>query len=414
MKALLIGVNLGDEKYTKNSLNELKKLCLTINIEAFDTVIQKRKEISNNYYIGKGKALEINKIISMFNLDYIIFDDSLTPRQMKNLSEIIECEIMDRCFLVLKIFEQNAKTRQAKLELELAKSKYILPRLFDKTKEISKSGGGIGAKGEGETKLELLRRQTHNKISKIKKELEEIYSHNEISNNLISSKNIPIVSIIGYTNAGKSSLFNYLCNNFLASEKGINVETGDKLFLTLDCNKCLVKNKDMPPFLLVDTIGFMDKLPLEILSSFRTTFLNIQKSDVIIEVIDGETNDNESIYINKMILENLADNNSIIITVVSKSDLNKKNNFDFDYINISSKTGENIDVLLQNIYYNIYNQNKVITLLIPFTNLNIYSNIKNKFQIINETYLDNGIKIKVCLDNKHLNLYQKYVTETTY
>lgn len=324
MRALLIGVDLGNEKYTNNSLNELKKLCLTINIEAFDIVIQKRKEISSNYYIGKGKALEINKIISMFNLDYIIFDDSLTPRQMKNLSEIIDCEIMDRCFLVLKIFEQNAKTRQAKLELELAKSKYILPRLFDKTKEISKSGGGLNAKGEGETKLELLRRQTHNKITKIKKELEEIYTHNEISNNLISSKNIPIVSIIGYTNAGKSSLFNYLCNNFLASEKGINVETGDKLFLTLDCNKCLVKNKDMPPFLLVDTIGFMDKLPLEILSSFRTTFLNIQKSDVIIEVIDGETNDNESIYINKMILENLADNNSMIITVVSKSDLNKK------------------------------------------------------------------------------------------
>lgn len=410
MNAILVGLKPNNNSYYDESMLELKKLCQTLEIDVVDMIFQKSLP-NNTFYVGKGKAHEISEIVKVLNVDIVIFDDSLSPRQIKNLSTVIEdAEVIDRSFLVLRIFEQRARSKKSKLEVKLAKSIYMLPRLYDDSLDISKSGGGsFTTRGAGETKLEILRRNAKSEIYKIKKELDEINLKNETSKKLRKSHKMPIVCLIGYTNAGKSSLYNSINNMYGQSDNFKEVLADDKLFLTLDTKSSVIKLDNKPPFILIDTIGFIDKIPLEIINSFKSTFADMLDADLIIEVIDGAIQNINHVEIDNIMLKTLGINNTEIIQVMTKKDLFNESKLNLDLIHVSNKTRENIDLLLDNIYYKIYPDNKPYNLFIPFSKFNIYHEIKSNCETIFDEYIDDGIKIKALLSEKDYNKYKTFI-----
>ncbi len=409
-QAILVGININQNNiYIQSALDELEALALAAHIQTKDKIVQHAKTISSKYYIGNGKVLEIKKIIEILDVDMVIFDDTLSPSQLSNLEEAFDVQVIDRSFLILSIFAERAQTKQAMLEVSLAQKLYMLPRLKGIGKSLSRQGGGtFNAKGPGETKLELDQRKILNEISQIKKQLSKIEKEQIIASQKRNKAHIPVVALVGYTNAGKSSLMNQLTTYVGQTQE--KVFEKDMLFATLDTKARRIQKQNMPPFILIDTVGFIQKLPQELLRSFQTTLKDVLNADLLLHVVDSTSDYIKDIKVTKSILSTIKANHIERLLILTKKDLAYKPIEQInDYIYISNKTTENYDILLQSIYGHLYKDNRLYQLVIPFDKGEIYHDLKTSTTIIDTIYHDDGIYIKVVLSPNMLIKYKNYI-----
>ncbi|MBO8159896.1 GTPase HflX [Thermosyntropha sp.] len=347
-RAILVGVRdkREDEYRFKAKLNELEGLVKAAGGDVVATLIQTRERPSSSIYIGKGKLEELKHLRSVLNPDLIVFDRELSPVQIRNLEEALEIKIVDRTLLILDIFSQRARSKEGILQVELARLQYKLPRLTGRGKEMSRLGGGIGTRGAGEQKLELDKRHIRRRIQEIKKQLEQVKDMRRLHRKRRERAGIKEISLVGYTNAGKSSLFNVLCRHFHMS-KSEQVEADDRLFQTLDTTTRKIRLNDKNEVLITDTVGFIQDLPHHLVAAFRSTLEETVYADVLLHVID--ISDPE--YIDKIetvegVLEDLGVDKSRIIPVYNKidlvDDLSMKNG---SAAYVSAKTGQGLNEL---------------------------------------------------------------------
>ncbi|HHW79553.1 MAG TPA: GTPase HflX [Acholeplasmataceae bacterium] len=410
-RAILVGLELNNSSInTEHSLIELENLALALNIKTISKVVQKANKIMPKYYIGSGKVLELKKQIEILNIDIVIFDDPLSPAQIVNLENALDCQIIDRSFLILSIFASRAKSKQSVLEVALAQKQYMLPRLVGMGLTLSRQGGGTyNAKGPGETKLEMDRRRLLNEITAIKKELVKTSKEQDIARKKRISNDIPIVALIGYTNVGKSSIMNGLAKYLGLSEQDIVLEE-NMLFATLDTKTVLLKKEHQPPFLLIDTVGFVEKLPHELVRSFESTLSDVLYADLLIHVVDGAYFNPAHINTTKNVLKSIGASHIERIMVLTKKDISYTNtHIEDDYVFVSNKTLENYDELVNTIYGHIYKDRRLVNLKIPFNEGNIYNYFKEHTTILKTIYEDDGYLVRALLSPADLGKYKKYI-----
>ena len=288
MKALLVGVNLGNDPDFENALKELESLAEACNMEVVGVETQNISQVNTGVYVGTGKVDEIKALAHMLEAEVVIFDNTLSPMQLRNLKDIIERPILDRTHLILQIFSSRAKTREAQIQVETARLQYELPRLTGMGEILSRQGGGSGGlsnKGAGEKKLELDKRKIRHRISELKKEIKEVEKNRETQRKRRLSQGIPQVALVGYTNAGKSTLMNALIDKYEQNDEK-KVMAQDMLFATLDTTVRKIHLPDKKEFLLSDTVGFINKLPHNLVEAFHSTLEEVKYADVLLEVID--------------------------------------------------------------------------------------------------------------------------------
>ncbi|MFQ6083613.1 MAG: GTPase HflX [Candidatus Aminicenantia bacterium] len=367
-KAILVNLSTSKNERieAEESLKELEGLTRAAGGEVVEKIIQTRNEINPKYFIGQGKVSEIAQLVNTLSANVIIFDHNLTPVQQRSLEEKISCKVIDRTQLILDIFSQRAKTNEGKLQVELAQSTYLLPRLTGKGIALSRLGGGIGTRGPGEKKLEIDRRRILNRINKIKKDIAKIQKRRALQRSYRKESPIPTIALVGYTNAGKSTLFNYLTSE--------TVFTSSSLFSTLDPVLRRVFLSDGLYFYLSDTVGFIKKLPIELISAFRATLEEVVEADKILHIVDlSSPNFQEQIESAERILGEIGIIKNRIIRVMNKIDLlpnkneflkkNRKGNNSGFYI--SAKTGEGINDLKKFLCKELFKDCKLYYIQIP-------------------------------------------------
>ena len=414
MRAILVGVNIRNDYDFNYSILELENLVKALDIKSLITIKQNLNEPNEKYLLGKGKLLEIKDIIIELNPDLIIFDNELTPAQNQNIQEILGIEVIDRTALILKIFALRAKTYEAKLQVEIASLKYELPRLTCKYDNFSQQAGGSGVKnkGTGEKQIELDRRQIRSRISFLEKELDKI-SKNRINQRKRRRKNeIPKVALVGYTNAGKSSLLNTLLKYSILTNDNKTVMEKDLLFATLDTSTRLIKLKNNKEFLISDTVGFINKLPTTLIKAFRPTLEEALDADLIL-IVNDISNKNVDLQLEVTIntLNNIGATNIPIVYVYNKCDLLDQElvSTRFDSVIISTLTHQGIDELLKIIEDNIFRNYIHTTMHIPYEDSNIYSYLSENTNILIRIEDNEGYLLSLELKEKDYNKYQKYV-----
>ena len=391
------------------SLDELERLAQTLSIKSLHKLPQHGQIASARTLIGSGKVSEIKRLIDIDDIDMVIFDDQLTPAQLRNLEQDLQTQVFDRSFLILSIFAERAQSKESRLEVALAQKKYMISRLIGMRASLSRQGGGsYNAKGPGETKLELDRRKVLTDMSTIKRQLDKIKKEKQTSRKLRQHHQMKTVALVGYTNAGKSSLMNLMVRQFSLLEH--ETLEADLLFSTIDTKAKKITYQYHRPYLLIDTVGFISKLPTELVQSFETTLEDAIHADLILHLIDGTTLNNTQVETTEHILEKLEASNIPKLYVVTKRDLLKEPpHFEKPYIYISSKTGEGLDILMQAINETLYASYQVFNFNIPFSKMDVYNKLKTRYFVLNETYTDDGITIKVYLDPAHIKPYTGYL-----
>lgn len=420
-KALCVGLNLTSSNRDtegisiEESMDELKELVRAAGAQVVGEIVQNRSSVDTATYLGSGKIDEIKNYAEGLDASMVVFNDELSGAQIKNIENIVGKKIIDRTTLILDIFAQRARSKEGKLQVELAQLKYRLPRLYGMGGQMSKTGAGIGTRGPGEQKLEKDKRHILSRANNIRKELKEVAKNRDVQRAQRQKNKIPIVALVGYTNAGKSTLLNELIKTHHDYEYEKEVFVKDMLFATLDVTlrKALLPNKR--EFLIVDTVGFVSKLPHDLIEAFKATLEEVQYADLIIHVIDAT---NESSDIQKLttesVLKDLNSDDKKTITVYNKIDqLNldvyPKNQDDLVYV--SAKKGINMDKLVNQIQNFLMEDSYEVNLLIPFDKGDIFSAIKDKYPIDTFEYTDQGIDLVVSLDEVDYNIYKKYIKE---
>src|SRR5437773_6852 len=326
-----------------HALDELRELATSAGARVIDEVIQRRDRPDPATYIGKGKVEEIREQVVLEGVDVVIFDDELSPSQAKNLEEALDTKVVDRTGLILDIFARRARTKEGKLQVELAQLTYRLSRLAGYSAHLSRLGGGIGTRGPGETKLEMDRRQIRHRISTLKRETEQIRKHRQLHRERRRRDQLPLVSLVGYTNAGKSTLFRALSKE--------NTLISRRLFSTLDTLIRRIQLGRDFPVLISDTVGFIRKLPHQLVSAFRATLEEVVESDLILHVIDGSDPDHDekrTVVLN--VLEEIGSGNHPMLTVFNKMDLVPDSERAVsETVYVSAVTGEGLDRLVDEI-----------------------------------------------------------------
>ncbi|MDU4936181.1 MAG: GTPase HflX, partial [Peptostreptococcaceae bacterium] len=375
-RALLVGLNITstsrriDDIDINESMEELKELTKAAGAEVVGSITQNRQSRDAAYYIGKGKVEELKAYCESLDASMVIFNDELSGAHIRNIEEIVGIKVIDRTTLILDIFAQRALSKEGKLQVELAQLKYRLPRLYGMGGEMSRTGAGIGTRGPGEQKLEVDKRHILNKAADIRRELREVKKNRETQRVQRLKSNIPIVALVGYTNAGKSTLLNELIKTHKDYDVEKEVMAKDMLFATLDVTlrKALLPNKK--EFLVVDTVGFVSKLPHDLVEAFKATLEEVQYADLILHVIDAT---NSSYELQKKttesVLKELGADDKHTILVYNKIDrleldIYPKNTDDVIYI--SAKKGINMEKLLYMIEDALMKNTYPVTLLLPY------------------------------------------------
>lgn len=391
-RVLLIGVSIFGQELTESSLDELSELAKTAGAETVGRIIQNRDQVHPGTYVGKGKIGEIKDLLWETEATGIICDDELTPVQMKNLQDELDVKVMDRTLLILDIFAAHASTSEGKVQVELAQLKYRQTRLTGFGTALSRLGGGIGTRGPGEKKLEMDRRLIKSRIAQLNRELREVKRHREITRGHRKKSRIPVVSIVGYTNAGKSTLLNRLT--------GAEVLAKDKLFATLDPTTRGLKLPGGQEILLTDTVGFIKKIPHHLVEAFRSTLEEAKYADLILHVADcSNLQVDEQMFTVYETLKSLEVGNKPIITVFNKQDRIDKQqivrDFHADYtVKISAKTGEGIFELLETIEAVLRGQKIAIECLYEYKDTAKIQLIRRYGELEEEEYREDGIFVR--------------------
>lgn len=395
-RILLVGVSLDNEEDTIESLAELAELTKTAGGEVVREVYQNREQIHPGTYVGKGKLEEIRDIIEEDDIDAVVCDDEMSPAQLRNLNEYLDIKVLDRTIMILDIFAMRARTSEGKIQVELAQLKYRSSRLVGLRSSLSRLGGGIGTRGPGEKKLEMDRRIIRERIAALNKELEGIKKSRAVARKKRLESKLPLACIVGYTNAGKSTLLNELTDAEVLSE--------DKLFATLDPTTRVYEYEDGQEILLTDTVGFINKLPHHLVDAFRSTLEEAKYADIIIHVVDI-SNPNYSHHMDVVYdtLKLLDVKDKPVITVYNKvdkiaDDVIGGNDAQSDVtLRISAKNHEGLDTLLNEIQ-NILNKRMVyIEKVVPYSEAGKIQNIRNRGQLLHEEYTEEGIYVKAMI-----------------
>jgi len=412
-KAVLVGIDLNrDPETVKRHLDELEALIATLDIDTAEKIIAPLKKTHAPFLIGKGKVEEIKYIAEELQADHIIFDDSLSPSQQRNWEEYTSLKTADRQEIIINIFSERAVTKEASLQVELARLSYSLPRLTGAWTHFSKQKGGVsGTRGEGETQLELDKRMVLNKIGKVKKDLIAVKKQRTTRRKLRAGTRVSSCSIAGYTNAGKSTLLNRLTLS--------DIDANDRVFDTLDPSTRKMKLPGGKEVLLTDTVGFIRKLPHQLIEAFKSTLEETALSDLIILLMDASDPEVLSHYRTSMeVLTEIGAAEKPILKVFNKTDScsdpfmihRLENEFD-DAIFISARTGENIDLFLQEIENIINSSEKVKILKIPIDKYSLVVRIKSSGTVYEEEYLDDCVIIKASLPDDLAGKLDQYSIE---
>jgi len=390
-RVILVAVSTEDENDTKASLDELEELVKTAGAVTVDKIIQNRERIHPGTYLGKGKIEEIKDRIWELDATGIVCDDELSPAQLRNLEEALDTKIMDRTMVILDIFASRATTREGKIQVELAQLKYRSARLVGLRSSLSRLGGGIGTRGPGEKKLEMDRRLIHDRIGMLKADLEDVKRHREVVRQQRDKNHVPTASIVGYTNAGKSTLLNRL------TDAGILAE--DKLFATLDPT---TRNLSLPggqQILLTDTVGFIRKLPHHLIEAFKSTLEEAKYSDIILHVVDCSNPQMDmQMYVVYETLRELGVCDKVMVTVFNKIDTAEGGvilrDVSSDHqVRISAKTGEGLDELLNLLETILRNQKVYLEKVYSYKEAGKIQLIRKYGQLLKEEYQEDGILV---------------------
>lgn len=391
-RMILVGVATSDGDDTAESLDELEELIKTAGAETIAKVIQNRESVHPGTYIGKGKIEEVRLLAQELDATGVVCDDELSPAQLKNLEEALQIKVMDRTVTILDIFAQRASTREGKIQVELAQLKYRSSRLIGLRSSLSRLGGGIGTKGPGEKKLEMDRRLIRDRISQLNKELDDVVRTRETTRQQRSKNQTPVIAIVGYTNAGKSTLLNTLTSAGVLSE--------DKLFATLDPTTRNLKLESGQQILLTDTVGFIRKLPHHLINAFRSTLEEAKYADMILHVVDSSNSEAyKHMHIVYETLENLGVKDKTIITAFNKVDKVEEQPILKDFkadrtVQISAKTGKGLDELLD-IVEEILKEHKIlIEKVFPYSDAGKIQVIRKYGQLLQEEYQSEGIYVE--------------------
>lgn len=405
-KVILVGVT--NKATDEMSIIELEELANTSGCEVLGILTQNRDGIHRGHYVGKGKLEELKSLIELKGATGVICDEELTATQLKNMSDILNVKVMDRTLIILDIFAQHAKSAEGKVQVELAQLKYRLSHLSGLGTSLSRLGGGIGTRGPGEKKLETDKRSIRNRISELENELKAIENHRKVLRENRLKNVIPIVSIVGYTNAGKSTIMNAF------TKAGILAE--NKLFATLDTTtRKLSLPNEGETILLTDTVGFIQKLPHNLIKAFKSTLEELKYAHILVHVVDSSNPNLENhMSVVYSTLSDLGCMDKPIVTVFNKIDkLNSvdipKDNHAYSTLKVSAKTSENLDELLFTIESILKTFRNHTKMLIPYTQSKLLNLIYESSKVLNKEYHEGGVYIEAYINDEILNKAKKYI-----
>lgn len=391
-RVILIGVRTGEADDTDGSLDELEELVKTAGALTVGRVIQNREAVHPTTYIGKGKIDEVRALAAETDASGVVCDDELSPVQLRELEDELQMKVMDRTLVILDIFAGRATTSEGKIQVELAQLKYRLTRLTGLGRSLSRLGGGIGTRGPGEKKLEMDRRLIRDRIAQLNRELKEVKRHREVTRTKREKQSVPVAAIVGYTNAGKSTLLNTL------TDAGVLEE--DKLFATLDPTTRSLTLPGRQEILLTDTVGFIRKLPHHLIEAFKSTLEEAKYADIILHVVDA-SNPQMDVHMHVVYetLRELGVKDKKIITLFNKQDARTENGILRDFkadrtLPISARTGQGLDELKE-LLGELLRENKVyVERILSYANAGLVNLIRGKGELLSEAYEEDGIHVK--------------------
>ena len=415
-RAVLAGVDLGDGEEFEYSMQELGNLAKACNMEVAGILTQKMDSVNKALYLGCGKAEELKEFAQQMDADVIVFDNALSPSQLRNLQQLLQKPILDRTSLILEIFSTRARTREAKLQVESAKLQYLLPRLVGMHEALSRQGGGSGLanKGAGEKKLELDRRKIEHRLAELRRELETVSRERETQRKKRIASSVPLVALVGYTNAGKSTLMNRLLERYSQDESKKVLEQ-DMLFATLETTVRKIELPDNRRFLLSDTVGFIHKLPTTLIKAFRSTLEEVKNADLLLHVIDySDENYKNQIKVTEETLHELGCGGIPVIYVMNKADLCMENfpkvqGEDRIYMAAGKEIG--LDELLSLIGKKLFGDYCHAEFLIPYGQGQIMSYLMDHTLIERTEYEETGIRIMTSCSKADYARYREYLAK---
>lgn len=415
-RVLLVGVNVDDNPDFETSMEELESLAEACEMEVAAKIEQNLSSLNPAYYIGGGKVKEVQETVEQMDLDYVIFDETLSPSQLKNLQKKVGVPIMDRTNLILEIFSRRAKTREARLQVESANLQYMLPRLVGMREALGRQAGASGSmsnKGTGEKQIELDRRKIEKRISELRRELEAIEHDRNTQRKRRNDSSLPQVALVGYTNAGKSTLMNKMVETYVGKEEKM-VVARDMLFATLDTTVRKINQNDRKDFLLSDTVGFISKLPHGLVKAFRSTLDEVRYADLLLQIVDAsDEHYREHIQVTEETLRELGAEKIPCIYVMNKADLimakEELPRIDGNKIFMSARDGIGLQELLQMIKKRVFSGNREGIFLIPYEKGEIVSYLNSNATVSSQEYLAEGVKLFVDCRESDYSKYREYL-----
>ncbi len=412
-RGIIVGLNKDNQVDYTESMVELENLCEACDIQVVAHMVQNAKKINAKYYIGSGKLEELAYLRAVQEIDIVVFNNELSASQIKNIEDEIGCRVIDRTVLILDIFGERAKTREAKLQVEVASLEYALPRLIGANENLGRQGGGVGTKnkGAGEKKLELDRRQVEEKIAALNKELEKLKGQRTTQRNKRRKSHLPTVALVGYTNAGKSTIMNRLVSQFNKGEEKLVFEK-NMLFATLETSVRSIKLPDHRAFLLSDTVGFVSNLPHHLVKAFRSTLEEVCEADLLIHVVDlSSTHYKKQIEVTNETLKQIGAEHVPMIYVYNKVDLIDELEMDSieqEGIKISAKQNRGMEALIETICEEIFAEYIKTQLFIPYKDLNLISKINEDCMVKGQAYKEEGVVLDIECMTTYADKYRDY------
>lgn len=420
-KVLLAGGKLKNDDNFQASMEELRELTFACDMEVVGEVIQNLDRIHADIYFGKGKAEELKELFEEQEAELVVFNDELSPSQTRNLERFLGCRVVDRAVLIMDIFARRAKTREAQLQVEAARLKYLLPRLSGMGINMNRQGGGSGLhnKGTGETKLELDRRKIEERIARLERELEELVGRRQNQRQKREKNEVPLAALVGYTNAGKSTVMNGVLKLMGSAEEKLVLEK-DMLFATLETSVRKVLTEDNKSFLLTDTVGFISRLPHHLIKAFRSTLEEVLMADLLVQVIDVSDKEHaREAEVTRKTLEELGAGNIPVLYVYNKIDKLTEEEYssirntckEENSIFLSAKSAEDLKRLIEVIAERLFKENVTINLRINYSDSKWVAYLKENTSVSSLNYAEDGIYITT---NCSRAIYEKHFKDSEY